>query len=140
MSLRVGTVGHVGVVVGAPLEFVEDPPEDSLAIPPRELVVNGVPRPESFRQVSPRDARLGDVEDRVHEGAVGQIRWPSAPPGLGGQQSFDPGPFRIAQLVPVHSPALATETTLPQISWSNLGTGPRSHFKTWVRSSAEKLR
>jgi hypothetical protein len=45
--------------------------------------VNGVPWTESLRQVSPRDARLGDVEDRVHEGAVGQICWPSTPTCLG---------------------------------------------------------
>jgi hypothetical protein len=44
---------------------------DALAIPARELVVNGVPWTESLRQVSPREARLGDVEDRVHEGEVG---------------------------------------------------------------------
>jgi len=51
-------------------KLVEYLPEDSLAIPARELVVNGVPWPESLRQVSPRDTCLGDVEDRVHEGAV----------------------------------------------------------------------
>jgi hypothetical protein len=90
-------------VVGTLLEFIEDPLEDPLAIPARELVVNGVPWTESFRQVSPRDARLGDVEDRVHEGAVGQIRWPSTPPCFGRQQGFDPGPFSITQFVPVHS-------------------------------------
>jgi hypothetical protein len=83
VSLRVGTVGHVRAVVGTLLEFIEDPLEDPLAIPARELVVNGVPWTESFRQVSPRDARLGDVEDRVHEGAVGQIRWPSTPTCFG---------------------------------------------------------
>jgi hypothetical protein len=70
-------------VVGALLEVVEDSLEDLLAIPARELVVNGVPWTESLRQVSPRNARLGDVEDRVHEGAVGQVRWPPTPTCLG---------------------------------------------------------
>jgi len=83
VRLRVGTVGHVRIVVGTFPEFIEDPQEDSLAIPASELVVNGVPWAESLRQVSPRDARLSDVEDRVHEGAVGQIRWPSAPTRFG---------------------------------------------------------
>ena len=83
MSLRVGTIGHVRAVVGALLELIEDLLEDPLVIPARELVVNGVPWTESLRQVSPRDARLGDVEDRVHEGAVGQICWPSTPTCLG---------------------------------------------------------
>jgi hypothetical protein len=70
-------------VVGAFLEFVENPLEDPVAIPAGELVVNGVPWTESLGQVSPWDARLGDVEDRVHEGAVGQIRWPSTPTCFG---------------------------------------------------------
>lgn len=83
MRLRVGTVDHVRVAVGALLEVVEDSLEDLLAIPARELVVNGVPWTESLRQVSPRNACLGDVEDRVHEGAVGQVRWPPTPTCLG---------------------------------------------------------
>jgi hypothetical protein len=70
-------------VVGALPKLVEDPLEDTFAIPTRELVVNGVPWTKSLRQVSPWHARLGDVEDRVHEGAVGQIRWPSTPTCLG---------------------------------------------------------
>jgi hypothetical protein len=78
VCLRVGTVGHVRVVVGALLELVENSLEDLLAIPACELVVNCVPWAESLRQVSPWDACLGDVEDRVHEGAVGQVRGPSA--------------------------------------------------------------
>ena len=82
-------------MVGPLLELVEYPLEDPFAIPACELVVNGVPWTESLRQVSPRDARLGDVEDRVHEGAVGQIRRPSTSTCLGWQQGFDPGPFRI---------------------------------------------
>jgi hypothetical protein len=90
-------------VVGAFHKLVEDPPEDPFAIPARELVVNGVPWTESFRQVSPRDACLGDVEDRVHEGAVGQIGWSTTPTRLGRQQGFDPSPFGIIQFVPVHS-------------------------------------
>ena len=102
-------------MVGALFEFVEDPPEDFLAIPTRILDVNGVPGTESFRQVSPWNARLGDVEDRVHESAVGQIRWPSTAPRFGRQQRGDPGPFHITQFVPVHSPELATEPALPQI-------------------------
>jgi chemotaxis protein methyltransferase CheR len=77
------TMVHVRVAVGAFLELVEDLLEDLLAIPARELVVNGVPGTESLRQVSPRNARLGDVEDRVHEGPVGQVRWPSTPTCLG---------------------------------------------------------
>jgi hypothetical protein len=99
VRLRVGTVGHVRVAGGALLEFVEDPPEDALAIPAGELVVNGVPWTESLRQISPRNARLGDVEDRVHEGAVGQVRWPTTPTCLGWQQGFDSGPFGITQSV-----------------------------------------
>jgi hypothetical protein len=104
MRLRVGTVDHVRVVGGALLELFEDSLEDLLAIPARELVVNGVPWTESLRQVSPWDARLGDVENRVHEGAVGQVRWTSTPTCLGWQQGFDPGPFCVTQFVPVHSP------------------------------------
>ena len=103
MSLRVGTVDHVRVVVGSLLELVEDSLEDFLAIPARKLVVNGVPWTKSLRQVSPRGAGLGDVEDRVHEGPVGQLRWPSTPTCLGWQQGFDPGPFRIMKFVSVHS-------------------------------------
>jgi hypothetical protein len=104
VGLRVGTINHVRVAVGAFLELVEDSLEDLLSIPACELVVNGMPGTESFRQISPRDARLGDVEDRVHEGAVGQVRWPSTPTCLGWQQGFDSGPFRITQFVPVHHP------------------------------------
>jgi hypothetical protein len=115
VRLRVGTVGHVRVAVGAFLEFVEDPPEDPLAIPAGEFVVNGVPWTESLRQVSPRNARLGDVEDRVHEGAVGQTRWPSTATCLGWQQGFDSGPFRITQFVSVHSQTKATGCPLGQI-------------------------
>ena len=115
-------------MVGALPKLVEDPAENSLAIPARELVVNGVPWPESLRQVSPRDARFGDVEDRVHEGAIGQIRWPSTPTCLGWQQGFDPGPFRIIQFVPVHSQTKTTGRTLSQIFCQNLGTGPST---TW---------
>jgi hypothetical protein len=77
--------------------------------------VNGVPRTESLRQVSPRHARLGDVENRVHEGAVGQIRWSATPTRLGRQQGFDSGPFRITQFVPVHSQTKATGRPLAQI-------------------------
>jgi hypothetical protein len=90
------------VVVGVFLELVEDSLEDLLAIPACELVVNGVPGAESLGEVSPRNARLGDVEDRVHEGAVGQFRWASAPACLGRQQGFDPRPFCVTQFVPVH--------------------------------------
>jgi len=104
VRLCVGTIDHVRVAVGAFLELVEDLLEDLLAIPARELVVNRVPWTESLRQVSPRNARLGDVEDRVHEGAIGQIRWPSTPTCLGRQQGCDSGPFCITQFVPVHSP------------------------------------
>ncbi len=71
MRLRVGAVGHVRGVVGTFLELVEDSLEDLLAIPACELVVNRMPGTEPLGQISPRDARLGDVEDRVHEGAVG---------------------------------------------------------------------
>ena len=88
---------------GALLELFEDSLEDLLAVPARELVVNGVPGTESLRQVPPWNARLGDVEDRVHEGAVGQVCWPSTPTCFGWQQGTDPGPFRITQFVPVHS-------------------------------------
>jgi hypothetical protein len=70
-------------VGGALFELVEDLLEDLLAIPACELVVNGVPWTESLRQVSPRNARLGDVEDRVHENAVGQVSWPSTPTCFG---------------------------------------------------------
>jgi hypothetical protein len=91
-------------MVGVLFELVEDSLEDLLAIPACELVVNGVPGAESLRQVSPRNARLGDVEDRVHKGAVGQLRRSSAPTCLGWQQGFDPGPFCVTQFVPVHSP------------------------------------
>ncbi len=90
--------------MGTLLELVEDSLEDLLAIPAREFVVNGVPRTESVWQISPWDACLGDVEDRVHEGAVGQVRWPSTPTCLGWQQGFDPGPFCVTQFVPVHAP------------------------------------
>ena len=103
MRLRVGTIDHVRVAVGALLELVEDSLEDLLAIPARELVVNGVPWTESLRQISPRNARLRDVEDRIHEGAVGKVRWPSTPTCFGWQQGADPGPFSITQFVPVHS-------------------------------------
>jgi len=103
VSFRVGTVGHVRGAVGALLELVEDSLEDPLVVPAGELVVNGVPGTESLRQVSPRNARLGDVEDSVHEGAVGQVGWPSTPTCLGWQQGADPGPFCITQFVPVHS-------------------------------------
>ena len=126
MSLRVGTVGHVRAVVGTLLEFIEDPLEDPLAIPARELVVNGVPWTESLRQVSPRNARLGDVEDRVHEGAVGQIGWSTTPTRLGRQQGFDPSPFGIIQFMSVHSQTKATGRPLAQIFGQNLGTGPRN--------------
>jgi len=111
-------------VVGAFLKLVEDPPEDPFAIPARELVVNGVPWTESLRQVSPRNSRLGDVEDRVHEGAVGQIGWSTTPTRLGRQQGFDPSPFGIIQFMSVHSQTKATGRPLAQIFGQNLGTGP----------------
>ena len=124
MRLRVGTVGHVRAVVGTFPEFIEDPLEDSLAIPARELVVNGVPWTESIRQVSPRDACLGDVEDRVHEGAVGQIRWASTPTRLGWQQGFDPGPFRITKFVPVHSQTKPPGAPLRKLLVAEFGDRP----------------
>jgi hypothetical protein len=124
VSLRVGTVRHVRDTVGTLPEFVEDPLEDAFAIPAGELVVNRVPRPESLGQISPWNAGLGDVEDRVHEGAVGQIRWPSPPTALGWQQGFDPRPFRIAQLVSVHSPTKPPDRPSRNFSAPKFGDRP----------------
>jgi hypothetical protein len=124
VRLRVGTVDHVRVAVGALLELVEDSLEDLLAIPASELVVNGVPWTESLRQVSPRNARLGHVEDRVHEGAVGQLRWPSTPTCLGWQQGFDPGPFSITQFVPVHSTTKPPDELLRKFLVAEFGDRP----------------
>lgn len=103
-------------MVGILPKLVEYLPEDSPAIPARELVVNGVPWPESLRQVSPRDACLGDVQDRVHERAIAKICWSTTPTRLGWQQRFDPGPLGIIQFMPVHSQTKATRRQLAQIS------------------------
>jgi hypothetical protein len=107
-------------VVGVLSKLVEYLPEDPLAIPSRELVVNGVPWPESLRQVSPRGTCLGDVEDRVHEGAVAQIRWSTTPTCLGWQQRFDPSPLGIIQFMSVHSQTKVTGHPLAQIFGQNV--------------------
>jgi hypothetical protein len=106
-------------MVGILPKLVEYLSENSLAIPARELVVNGVPWPKSFRQVSPRDTCLSDVEDRVHERAVAQICWSTTPTCLRWQQRFDPGPLGIIQFMPVHSQTKATGCQLAQIFGQN---------------------
>lgn len=83
-------------MVGVLGEFQQNLCEDTTLIPPCEPNMNGFPRAEPIGQVPPRDASLGDIENRIHEWPIGQARWSSGPASLGGQQAFNPGPFLVA--------------------------------------------
>ena len=86
------------------IDLVLQRPEDrgpvSLPRPVVEAVVDGLPRPEALRQISPRAACLRSVEDGVYEKTI-------ASDGLGsralpGQDRLQLAPLRIRERVPVH--------------------------------------
>ena len=102
MSLGVGTVGHVRFVVSVLLEFVEYLLKRAACVPAAEASVNGLPGTETFRQIPPRSAGLGNVEDGIQERSGGQFRGPARASPLGREERFEPGPLVVAQFVAVH--------------------------------------
>jgi hypothetical protein len=57
-------------MVGIFLELIEYLLKDALRIPPRKPAVDGFPRPEAVRQISPGRACFSHVEDGIHESAI----------------------------------------------------------------------
>ncbi len=76
MRLGVRTIDHVGLVVRITSQFTQYPLKDTTLIPSREARMDRFPWTEMFRQVTPGNTRFRDVEDRVQEHPVGQLRWP----------------------------------------------------------------
>ena len=64
--------------------------------------MNGLPGAEPFREVSPRNTGLGDVEDGVEERPVVELYGSASSPRLGRQQRFQPVPLLVAQFVTMH--------------------------------------
>lgn len=102
VRLRVRRVRDARFVVGILGEFVEDAIEDLLGVPARPLVEDRFPRAETGRDVAPREPRLRDEQDRVHEKAVRERRRATWASTLRGEQGFDASPFGVGELMPVH--------------------------------------
>jgi hypothetical protein len=97
-----GRVGHTGLVIRIKCQRVEHLLEHTLFVPPSEPTVNGLPRAESLRQVSPWQTRLRDEDDRVQETPIRQFRWTPGSIALGRKQMFDSDPIDCGQLVSAH--------------------------------------
>src|SRR4051794_13938009 len=87
--------GDQGVNAGFPAGGQYPPPPPALC-PPPDPPPDRVPVPEPVGQVPPRNPGLGHIQDRVDEPPVGRVR-PSAR-----QQSLDPAPVRVTDLVSPH--------------------------------------
>src|SRR6516225_10503060 len=89
-------------------------------------VIDGLPVPEPLRQVPPRVARTGPVEDPVDHQPV--IIPPVPLPRMPRQQRLQPRPFRITEVMPpqpflIHG-AIKAETT-----YTIYGTRPSPAFE-----------
>jgi hypothetical protein len=98
----VGGVGNRGFVVGVASHELQDPVEDLGRIPARKFGVNGLPGAEALGKVAPGNARLRNVEDRIHEGPIGEFGRTGFAAALGRQQRLNPLPFFVGQLVTSH--------------------------------------
>ena len=97
-----GRVGHTRFVIRIDCESIEYLLEHALIVPASESAVDGFPRPESLRQISPGHACFRDEDDRVHEATIGQLRRPARPAALWRQQAIEANPIGIGQLVSAH--------------------------------------
>jgi hypothetical protein len=102
VSFDVGRVDHDGFIVGPSSKELENPLENLELVPTRELHVDGLPGTEALGKIAPGCARLGDVKDRVHERAIGQLGGSATATALSRQQGFDQRPIFVAQLMPSH--------------------------------------
>jgi hypothetical protein len=89
-------------MVGVERKELQDSVEDLQCVPARKLGMDRFPRAEAFGKVSPRDPCFGDVKDRVHECAVGNLCGSRSTSSLCRQQGFDTLPLLVAQFMPVH--------------------------------------
>jgi hypothetical protein len=82
------------------LQRLEDARPDTPLSPVAKPIVDGFPRAEALRQVAPRTARLGAVEDRVDEESVSELRC-RARAALR-QQALEALPLLVGEGVAVH--------------------------------------
>lgn len=102
MGADVSGIRHRRFVVGVLREELQDAVEDLELVPAGELGVNRLPWAETLGKIPPRSTGLGDVEHRVHEGAIGQLGRTRLATALGRQQRFDALPFLVAEFVASH--------------------------------------
>ncbi len=94
-----GGIDDDAFFVDANLERFEDARPVPLVRPAGELVVDGFPGSETFREISPGDPSLGAVQHRIDEISVSEpgLR----PPAASWQSQLHEGPLRISQGVAV---------------------------------------
>jgi len=102
MRPDVGGIGDGRLMVGIRGKFVQDAVEDALGVPTRKSSVDGLPGAEPFGEITPRRARLGDEEHRIHESAVGKYHRSRPAAAFRRQQRGNPVPFGVGQLVASH--------------------------------------
>jgi hypothetical protein len=108
-------------------EFPQNCLKDTTLIPPCEPNMNGFPRAEAIGQVPPRDAGLGDIENRIHKCPIGQTHRSSGPASFGGQEVFNPGPFLVAKFVAMHRKERSWVSAIYKFfAFPSLRTGPSS--------------
>jgi hypothetical protein len=102
VSFDVGRIDDGRFAVSRLGEPLQDLVEHLQLIPTREFHVDRLPGTEALRKIAPRSTRFGDVKYRIHEGAIGKLRWPPTTTALWRQQRFDSHPILVAQLMPSH--------------------------------------
>ena len=97
-----GRVGDTRLVVCFRSKRLEHALEDSLLVPAGKARVHRLPGTESLGQVSPLNARLRNVNHRIHEKPVRQLGRPAGSVALGRQQTLDAGPLALTEFVTSH--------------------------------------
>jgi hypothetical protein len=78
VSFDVGRIDDGRFAVGPLGETLQNSVEHLELVPAREFHMDGLPGAETLGKIAPRNAGLGDVKYRVHEGAIGELGWASA--------------------------------------------------------------
>ena len=100
MSANYGTVDDGAGLIDLDLQLLENRGPVALLRPVCEAVVDGLPRTESLRQVSPRAPRLGAVQHGLDKETIAPDRLRARP--LSRQDRLQSTPLRVRERVSVH--------------------------------------